>query len=128
MRPATPGGWMTSPARRRSAICPGSTISTDRPNSASAAAVAAPAMPPPATMTPKSPIGGMAAGLETGKRPGRKVGVVQPIIEHRRAEEHAIDAGAGPIAIRILTSDQPLDAGPRRRGRVGLGPAQSEDG
>src|SRR6266478_5534496 len=100
---------MTSPARRRSAICPGSTISTDQPNSASAAAVAAPAMPPPATMTPKSLFGGTPAGLKPGKGPGRKVGVVHPVIEHRRDQEHDIDAIALPIADRNLAIGEPID-------------------
>src|SRR5712691_9949549 len=118
---------MTSPARRRSARCPGSTISTDQPNSASAAAVAAPAMPPPATMTPKSPFGGTAARLETGQGPGREVGVVQPVIEHCRTEEHAINAIARPIAVHILAGDQPINAAPRRLGRFGLDLEQSED-
>src|SRR5258705_13837621 len=118
---------MTSPARRRSARCPGSTISTDQPNSANAAAVAAPATPPPAMMAPKSPFGGMAAGLETGKGPGRKVGIVQPVIEHRRAEEHAIDAIARPIAGRVLARDEPIDTASRRLGRFGLNLEQSED-
>src|ERR1700722_189326 len=103
---------MSSPARRRSACCPGSTTSTRQPNSPTAAAAAMPATPPPATTASKS-VPGIVARLEAGESPGRKVGVVEPVIEHGGAEEDAVDPLLRPKPIRLLARDEPVDAAPR---------------
>src|SRR5262249_27249009 len=104
---------MSSPLSRRSACCPGSTTSVDQPNSPSAAAVATPATPAPA-MTTSTSMFGMLAGFETGQSPCREIRVVEPIVEHCGAKEHAIDAVLRPTTVRLLARDEPLDTAMHR--------------
>src|SRR5579871_6366729 len=51
-------------------------------------------------------------------RHGREIRVVEPVFEHRRTEEHAVDAVAQPPSISALARQEKLDAS---LGSTGLG-------